>query len=61
MPREVVPFSLYLNDPYLAVAMALGMFFATSLDVKRVYWFGPLMYPFLTAFMNVVDWGGKTE
>ena len=34
--------------------MALGMFFATSLDVNRVYWFGPLMYPFLTAFMNVV-------
>ena len=41
--------------------MALGIFFATSLDVNRVYWFGPLMYPFLTAFMNVVGEGKPSE
>ncbi len=45
----------------LAVAIELGIFLVTSLGVNLVYWIGPVMKRFRTAFMNVVGAGNPSD
>jgi hypothetical protein len=45
----------------LAVAMALGIYFANNFDVSLVYWFIPLMKPLRAVLMKVVGAGNPRD